>query len=60
MTTTRHTQTHTQDRTSSSLRPLPIHNTQQNTERNFHENIWIQTHDPMKEIDIDLHIEAVS
>jgi hypothetical protein len=45
---------------SSSHRPLPISNRQQNTETKFHACIWIQTRNTTKETHADLHIKPVS
>ena len=60
-----HTNTHTrQDSpewvTSSSHRPLLIHNTQQNKERKFHANIWTQTRNSKKETNAELHNKPVN
>jgi hypothetical protein len=52
--------TRTHGRTSSSSRPLPIHNTQQNKERKFQTYVWILTRNPTTETDADIHNKPVS
>jgi hypothetical protein len=45
--------------TGWSHRPLLIHNTKQNKEMKFRVHIWIQTGNPTKETEADLHIKPI-